>query len=143
MEQSEVARYFFQLGTLPLMVAGFLHALGSVGDVVQPRLFIPVNDEVRRLMSQTGLRLIRRTSMWLAWLGFNISHGLGAFGFGLLCLLISVHDFETVKTLKPFLPFTIFRSLSYFLLAIRFWFYAPAIATGFSTACFALSYLMV
>lgn len=142
MEHNEIARYFFQLGTVPFIVGGFLHALGSVGDVVQPRLFTPINDEVRRLMSQTGLRLTQRTSMWLAWLGFNISQGLGAFAFGLICLFISIHDFTLVTALKPFLPFTVFMSLSYFLLAIRFWFYVPAIATGLGTGCFVLAYLM-
>jgi len=143
MEHSESARYFFQLGTLPFIMAGLLHALGSVGDVISPRFFTPVNDEVRQSMSQTGMRFTQRTSMWLAWLGFNISHGLGAFAFGLICLLISIHDFALVTTLKPLLPFTILMSLSYFLLAIRFWFYAPAIATGLGAVCFILAYLMV
>jgi hypothetical protein len=34
-------------------------------------------------MTRSGLRLTRRTDMWRAWVGFNLSHGLGVVVFAL------------------------------------------------------------
>jgi hypothetical protein len=77
--------------------------------------------------------------MWRAWLGFNISHGLGACIFGLLCLLIAVHDFSLVQSVGAIQPLTIAVSATYLALSIRFWFWGPALITGISTACFVIA----
>jgi hypothetical protein len=80
-----------------------------------------------------------RPSMWRFWLGFNISHGLGAFTFGLLCLLIATHDFKLVERIDAIRPLTIAFSAAYLALSLRFWFYGPAILTGTATACFTIA----
>ena len=98
-------------------------------------------------MEGTGIRLRRkvpggnkaRPSMWSAWLGFNISHGLGVFTFGLLCLLIATDDFELVERIDALRPLTIAFSAAYLALSLRFWFYVPAIITGTATVCFTIA----
>jgi hypothetical protein len=77
--------------------------------------------------------------MWSAWLGFNISHGLGVFTVGLLCLLIATYDFRLVEDIAAIRPLTIAFSAAYFVLSLRFWFYGPAIVTGIATACFTVA----
>ena len=95
-------------------------------------------------MTKVGLRLSgERTSLWLAWLGFNISHGLGVFFFGLVAMLIAVYDFGLVVKVVPILPISIFMSSAYFMLSLKFWFYAPSLGAGIATGCFVLSSLMV
>jgi hypothetical protein len=77
--------------------------------------------------------------MWNAWLGFNISHGLGVFAFGLLCLLIAANDFELIQRVDAIRALTVAVSAAYFVVAMRFWFYGPAVITGASTVCFTVA----
>jgi len=143
MEKVELAKNLFLFGALLFVLMGFLHAVLSIADDFKPKKFTPVDDQVRHLMNETAIRLNSRTNMWLAWLGFNISHGLGAFFFGLVYMIIALHDFSFVVSFEPLMPLAILMSLSYFLLAIRYWFYAPAVGTGVGLVCFILTYLLV
>jgi len=62
----------------------------------------------------------------------------GVFLFGLLLLLISLHgsSFQDLGFLKPI---AVLGSFGYFMMALRFWFFAPAIGTGLGFACFVAS----
>jgi hypothetical protein len=141
------AQAWFIAGTIPPMLAGGLHVLGTLVDTVRPTFFAPLERSVKSGMEGTGFRFRRmvpggnkgRPSMWSAWLGFNISHGLGAFTFGLLCLLIATYDFTLVEQIDAIRPLTIAVSATYLAVSLRFWFYGPAIITGTSTACFTIA----
>jgi hypothetical protein len=80
-----------------------------------------------------------RPSMWRVWLGIHITHGLGVFTFGLLCLLIATHDFAVVERIDAIRPLTIAVSAAYLAISLRFFFYGPAIITGIATACFTVA----
>jgi hypothetical protein len=142
------AQAWFIAGTIPPILAGGLHALATLLDTVRPRFFAPIDDSVRSALESTGMRFRRmfpggsggaRPSMWRFWLGFNISHGLGAFTFGLLCLLIATHDFGVVESVDGLRPLTIAVSVAYLVLSLRFWFYVPALAAGAATVCFTVA----
>jgi hypothetical protein len=75
-------------------------------------------------------------SIWRLWLGFNLSHGLGAFAFGLLCLLIGAHDFGLVERIGGLQALTIAIPAVYLAISLFFWFYVPALVTAAATACF-------
>jgi len=143
MKIHEIAQYLFQIGTIPFIALGLLHTLYSLADVIKPRKLTPRNDQVRQMMTETGMKITNRTTLWLAWLGFNISHGIGVLFFGLIFLLIALYDFKLIQSIKFLIPLAILMSASYFVLAIRFWFYIPAIGTGIGLICFTLSYLML
>ena len=143
---ANAAQAWFIAGTVPPLLAGGAHALYTLADVARPRHFAPVDPAVRVGMEETGMRFARRyggngarLSMWNAWLGFNISHGLGVFAFALLCLLIATSDFTLVEREAAIQAITIAVPAAYFVVAVRFWFYGPVIITGASTACFAVS----
>lgn len=140
------AQAWFIAGTIPLMLAGGGHALATLVDTVRPTFFTPLENSAKTAAEGTGIRLVRmfgvggaRPSMWRMWLGFNISHGLGVFAFGLLCLLIATHDFSLVERVDAIRPLTIAFSAAYLALSLRFWFYGPAIVTGTSTMCFIIA----
>jgi hypothetical protein len=80
--------------------------------------------------------------MWRAWLGFNISHGLGLTAFGLLLLLLAASDFEKVSGTGGLMPVTLGVSAAYLALALRYWFYGPVIVVTLATACFAVAYAL-
>ena len=132
------AQAWFIAGTIPLILAGGLHVLYTLIDTVRPTYFAPKDRSIIPALEGTRMRFGggAAPSMWKAWLGFNISHGLGVLAFGLLCLLIATHDFTLVERIGLIRPLTIIFSGTYLALSLRFWFYAPAIVTGISTTCF-------
>ena len=77
--------------------------------------------------------------MWRVWLGINITHGLGIFAFGLLCLLIATYDFELVGRIDAIRPLAIAVSAAYLAISLRFFFYGPVIITATATACFVIA----
>jgi hypothetical protein len=79
--------------------------------------------------------------MWRLWLGFNASHGVGVFSFGLVCLLIAVHDYTLVERIDGLQPLTIAFSAVYCAIAFRYWFYVPAAVTVGALACFTVAAL--
>jgi hypothetical protein len=116
------------------------HALLSVLDVFRPRWFAPVDDSVRLAMKSTGVRLAQaRTDMWSAWLGFNISHGVGVVIFGAAAAWLGL-NIEHAAVARGVLAIPVVVGLVYFLLSVRFWFYAPAIGSAVATACFAAAW---
>jgi hypothetical protein len=135
------AQGWFIAGTIPPIFAGGLHALLALVDTVRPTYFAPRDRSLEPAMEGTQMRFGGRAApaMWSAWLGFNISHGLGVFIFGLLCLLIAVHDFTLVERIDALRPLTIAFAAAYLALSLRFWFYGPAILTGISTTCFTVA----
>src|SRR5436190_24326104 len=97
---ADAPQRWFIAGTAVAMCAGGGHVLLTLIDTVRPTFFAPIERAVKPAMEGTGMRFRglfpgdeARPSMWSFWLGFNLSHGLGVFTFGLLGLLIAVDDF--------------------------------------------------
>jgi hypothetical protein len=143
------AQTWFIVGAAILMAAGGGHALVALHDMVRPTIFTPIDDSVRSAMESTSFRFRIlfpgsndvTPTMWRLWLGFNTSHGLGVFVFGLMCVLIAAHDFTLVTSIGAIRPLTIAFSAVYFVLSLRCWFYVPAIVTATATVCFILAAL--
>jgi hypothetical protein len=135
------AQAWFVAGTIPLILAGGLHVVYTLVDTVRPRFFAPIDRSVQPAMEGTGIRLVGKSnpSLWRVWLGIHISHGVGVFTVGLLCLLIAVQDFGLVERIGSIRPLTIAFSATYLVLSLRFWFYGPVLITGAATACFTIA----
>jgi hypothetical protein len=140
------AQAWFIAGTVVAMLGAGAHALLALGDTVRPTFFAPIESSASRGMNRSGMRLVRmfgrsgaRPSMWRVWLGINITHGLGIFAFGLVCLLIATHDFNLVERIDAIRPLTIAFSAALLAVSLRFFFYGPAIITGIATACFTVA----
>ncbi len=135
------AQAWFIAGTIPLILAGGLHALAALRATRSARhTSTPIDRSVKPVVEGTGIRLVGKPtpSMWRVWLGINITHGLGIFTFGLLCLLIATHDFKLVEGIDAIRPLTIAFSAALLAVSLRFFFYGPAI-TGIATACFTVA----
>jgi len=143
---ADTAQAWFDAGAMLFVLAGGGHALLTLLDTVRPHWFAPNDGSAQTAMERTGMRFRRpfpgdgeRPSLWSFWLGFNASHGLGAFAFGLLCLLISVHDYHLVGRIDALRPLTVAVSAAYFAIALRYWFNGVMLLTGAATACFAIA----
>ena len=135
------AQTWFIAGTVPLIAAGGLHAALTLVDTVRPTYFTPKDAALRPQLERAHIRFggSAAPSMWRAWLGFNISHGLGVLAFAVLCLLIATHDFTLVQHITAIRPLAIAFSATYVVLALRFWFWGPVLLTSFATTCFVAS----
>jgi hypothetical protein len=138
----EISRYLFLAGALPFLVLGVAHALATPLHPAQSRGLSPRDPAVRDAMQRDFIMLTRRTNVWLAWVGFNLSHSLGAVLFGAFVVLIarSQATFEAQATL--FLPLAVLVSGLYLALAIRFWFRTPIIGVALSSVCFVGSWAL-
>jgi hypothetical protein len=135
------AQAWFIAGTVPLIAAGGLHVLLTLADTLRPRYFTPRDASLNPMLEATPIRFggTAAPSMWRAWLGFNISHGLGVLTVGLLFLLLATYDFKLVERIDAIRPLAIAFSAVYLVLSLRFWFYGPAIITGVATTCFTVA----
>ncbi len=72
--------------------------------------------------------------MWRAWVGFNFSHSLGV----LMLAALAVWAGSRVNVLHVgILPALTLIGCVYLVLALFYWFRAPAIGVAIGTGCFA------
>ena len=138
----ELARYCFLAGALPFLVLGVAHALVTPLAVGDRKGLSPSDPSLARSMAESRLRLTKRTDMWLAWVGFNLSHSLGAVAFALFVLVLgrNTASFETNAALG--LPLAFLVSAAYLALGVKYWFRTPILGCAFSFACFSAAWAL-
>jgi hypothetical protein len=148
---SNAAQLWFIAGMVPLLIAGGGHALLTLVDTIRPTYFAPQARSLKSDLEGTGIRFRRlvpggdvaRPSMWRAWLGFNISHGLGLFAFALLALLVALEEPGLLERAAEIPIAATAVAVTYLAVALRFWFWLPVLVTAIPTACFAIATLLV
>jgi hypothetical protein len=111
------------------------HMLLTLRDVWKPRAFTPTDESVRLAMQGAQLRFNRRLNLWEAWLGFNLSHSMGAMMFGGALL------FAAQFHLDAFLESTVLQTVAvlipilYLVVGIRFWFWGPVLGVSVVLLC--------
>jgi len=138
----ELSRYLFLAGAMPFVVLGLAHAMATPRIPAQAKGLSPRDPALRAAMEQDALLLTRRTNMWLAWVGFNLSHSLGAVLFGVAVVLIGRNQATFQAQAGLFLPLAIVVSGIYLLLAICYWFRTPIVGITLSNVCFAMSWAL-
>jgi hypothetical protein len=131
-------------GSILPVTFGLLHAAFAVSDAFTPRHFTPTDEAVRTPMQSTGVVLVdrarlpgRKPTLWDTWIGFNISHGLGVGGIGLIVAIAALSgDLSTVEWL---LPFAALWSALWLGIALRFWFLGPVIITSTAFLCWCIA----
>jgi len=124
------------------MLMGLGHFLGTVIDVFTPFLFTPVDGRVKEEMVKAVILITDRTTLWDAWLGFNLSHGLGVFLFGFIFLTLARRDYCLITGERFILPLCVFTASAYLALSIIFWFYLPAAGCAVVLSCYAVSWVL-
>jgi hypothetical protein len=137
---SELSRYLFLAGSSPFILLGVAHALATPQSPDDGKGLSPADPGVGEAMARSGLLLTRRTDMWKAWVGFNLSHSLGAVLFGVVVLLAGrsqrVFDAEAAW----FVPLALLVSVAYLALGVRYWFRTPILGIALSVLLFAASW---
>jgi hypothetical protein len=138
-----VAEGFFVAGTIPFASLGVLHLVLTLRDLRDPRYFKPIDEGLIPALKDTGVAVMAPApgahTMWRAWQGANLTHGLGLLVFALLLLVVAVHDYALVSDIPAIQPLSIAVALSYVIIAARFWF-LPATATATAgLTCFVIA----
>jgi hypothetical protein len=123
------ARRLYMIALAPIGIAGTLHALGTL---LAPSLFTPTLAAVRDAMAHSSLQISDGANTWEAYIGFNLGMGLGTAAFCGLQLAISVRHFELVRTSRWIVLSAFAFAAVWTVIAIRYWFWAPAAAGGAS-----------
>jgi hypothetical protein len=120
-------RTCLMLGGWLTVVTGAIHGLLTIIDCFAPTFLIPTDPAMLAAMHSTSLELVAMardsTTVWRAWVGFNLAFAIGACVFGAVCIDAGQRD------RRPFARLGVpLVSVSYAVIAILCWFYAPAIA---------------
>jgi len=128
------------LGGTVFGVLGALHAVYTLLDLRIPRRLVPADPSVAHAMANSALRLSGgRTDMWRAWVGFNFSHSLGV----LLVAGLALWAGFRIKTLPVgIIPALTLIGCVYLVIALLYWFRAPAIGVAVGTGCFAAAWVL-
>ena len=121
---------------------GSLHALYTFLDMRNPRRIIPDDPAVIAAMQASKIRLTRgESTMWQGWVGFNLSHSLGALMFAAACFIVVAC--LGIFALSPWALFALAAvSALYLLLATQYWFRIPILGTAMATACLTAAWLL-
>ncbi|MBZ0214987.1 MAG: hypothetical protein K8F25_00400 [Fimbriimonadaceae bacterium] len=125
-----IAKMVFIAGTLPVILLGLAHLVYSVLDINNPRRIVPRDRSLIALMRQAPLAITRETDMWRAWLGFNLSHGIGVTFFGGVYLYLALMSFEGLKSLVLLFYLAPILALAYVVLARKYWFRVSLLGAG-------------
>ena len=136
-----MSELLFLVGAALFGLLGVAHGVLTLRDMHLPRSFTPTDDNLRRAMAEAALRLAPRTTMWDAWLGFNLSHSLGLVIFGAFFGGLVFSDFDMVAKNRFLQSGAVIAGLIYVVLALRFWFWVPAVLLAVGTLCFVVSAL--
>jgi hypothetical protein len=125
------------LGLAGLIYAGLglLHAVYTLLDERHPRRLAPDDPALVTAMQTSKLRLSRgATTMWQAWISFNLTHSLAALMLGAACLIVAACF--RIFAFPPAALFTLAGvSLLVSLIGLRYWFAVPRVGSLVATGC--------
>jgi hypothetical protein len=139
---NELARYLFLAGALPFVVLGLLHARATPLSTTDRKGLSPADPALADAMARGRVLLTKQVDVWRGWVGFNLSHSLGAVAFGAFVLAAgrSAESFAAQAAVCG--PLALVVSGAFLLLGVRYWFKIPIAGCALAFACFALSWLL-
>ena len=138
----ELSRYLFLAGGLPFLLLGTAHAFATPRRTDERRGLSPVDAQLAESMARTRVLLTGRTDMWRAWVGFNLSHSLGAVLFGAVVALVARTPGAFAADAAVFAPLAVAVSLAYLVLAAKYWFRTPIVGCALSAALFSAAWAL-
>ncbi len=129
----------FAAGGLIFVVLGLLHAAFTLTDLRRPRRLVPSDAAVMHAMAACPVRLAGPAcSMWSAWVGFNLSHSLGALMFGAAAAAWGLWPAGT-PLVVAWLPAAL--AALYLAIGLPYWFKTPNSGIALALGCFVLAAL--
>jgi len=130
---------------LILIAACILGGLGIIHLIytLWANKFDPTQKSVIKSMQESTLVITNETTMWKAWIGFNISHSLGLIVIAMLYLVMASFQLDFLLKEVWLLILAVVTSFIYLLLAKEYWFKIPKGLFLISFMCFVIALLLV
>ena len=136
-----MARIILAVGAGIILLLGTGHGVLTLLDTIEPRYFTPTDESVRTAMEgvrtamQRGKPVTSKTNLWRSWLGFNLSHSLGIIVLGGALLVFALQHFTAFAQSALIQCSAAGIASAYLIIAIQFWYWAPALGFGVALAC--------
>ena len=139
---TELSRYLFLAGGLPFVVLGLLHARATPLATTDRKGLSPADPTLAEAMARGRVLLTKHVDVWSGWVGFNLSHSLGAVAFGAFVLVVgrSAGSFAAQAAFCG--PLAVAVSGAFLAIGLRYWFRTPIAGCAIAFACFALSWVV-
>ncbi|PCE23182.1 hypothetical protein BWP39_26205 [Paraburkholderia acidicola] len=129
---------------LMVLSAGIMFLLGVVhlaytflGNKLTPR-----DPALQMSMDQISPVLTRQTTMWRAWVGFNVSHSMGLMLFGLVFGFLALAHGDLLFRSPFLLAVGLAMLVAFVVLAKAYWFSAPFTGVSIALACYVASIVL-
>jgi hypothetical protein len=137
-----LCRYLFLAGGLPFVVLGLLHARATPLATADRKGLSPADPALAEAMARGRVLMTRRVDLWSGWVGFNLSHSLGAVAFGAFVLLLGRSAESFAGQAAYAVPLAAAVSGAFLAIGVRYWFRTPIVGCAFAFGCFALSWIL-
>jgi hypothetical protein len=111
----------FALSAAIIALLGFVHLYYTLAS----NKFDPRDADLKERLESVSPVLTGKTTMWKAWIGFNISHSLGALLFGVIYGYLAVFRLAVLQGSVFLLITGAFLLISYLVLGKVYWFSTP------------------
>jgi len=138
-----VAQTLYLLGSLPLVLLGSVHLVFTLRDHKKPQHIVPRSVEMIQDMKAEPLLLTRETTMWRAWIGFNISHSIAVLLVGVGYMYLSTRYFSFLSRDIVILWAAPVLAWIFAILSKCFWFTKPLIGSITSAIFFTLGAIAI
>jgi hypothetical protein len=131
------AALLYGVGGAIFIVLGVVHGVYTLLDLRRPRRLVPAEHGLIAAMQASPVRLAGpKSSMWRAWVGFNLSHSLGALVVGAVC----AGWVASGPVAGGWVPALL--GAAYFAVGWSCWFVIPNLGIGLATLCFVAAALL-
>lgn len=123
------------VGASILMILGVAHGVLTVASKPTRGAFAATQPDVQAAMqAPTGLGMAPdlETTLWKAWIGFNLSHAIGVVVVAAAIMAHAVDDLDAATSQPSYLVLTLGVPALYLCVSVRYWFARPTrgIAVG-------------
>ena len=101
----------------------------------------PFEGQMETAMKRVVPRISSGTTMWKAWVGFNVSHSMGLMLFGLIYGYLTVYRWDMLQKSYFLAGLGLVVLVSYVVLARVFWFSDPLIGTSVATLLYVAGFV--
>lgn len=123
-------------GASIFLLLGVAHAVFSLQSSPDSGPMMPVSPTVRAAMSEVGglgMAPEIESTLFRAWIGFNLSHSLGVVVIAGIVLIHTLSDITQAASEPWFLALVFVVPALYFVMALKYWFDKPRDAIAFAT----------
>jgi len=104
-------------------------------------LLTPIEGQMETAMKHVVPRISSSTTMWKAWVGFNVSHSMGLILFGLIYGYLAVYQWEVLRRSYFVSGLGLLVLVGYVVLARVFWFRDPLIGVSAATLLYVAGFI--